>query len=347
VTRAGTTADHDVPGQDTDGRTGTLRRRAGQVPAPVLALSSAVVLVVAVLALAVRFGVAEVGQAVVDGARLGLVLALVGMGLSLVLATTGVFNFAHGEFATLGALTAWFLNAHGAPLWLAVAAAVPIGALAGVASERGVWRPLRRRRVSLVSVLVVGIGLGLATRSLFLFFLGGSARTYSDYAVQSPVHLLGVAIAPKSVVGGLVCLLALAALGLFLTRTRTGQRVRAVADDPSLAAASGIAVDRVLAAVWVIGGGLAALGGALLGLSEQVSWDMGNQVLLLVIAGVTLGGLGSVTGAAVGGLLVGVLTQLGVLFLPAELKYVTALALLVLILLVRPSGLFGRRERVG
>jgi branched-chain amino acid transport system permease protein len=120
-----------------------------------------------------------------------------------------------------------------------------------------------------------------------------------------------------------------------------------VSDDSVLAAVSGIAVDRTLSIVWILGGALAALGGALLGLFEQVSWQMGNQVLLLIIAGVTLGGLGTVRGALIGSVIVGVLTQVSVLFLPAELKYVTALLLLIVILLLRPSGIFGRRSRVG
>ncbi|GAA2007857.1 branched-chain amino acid ABC transporter permease [Microbacterium ulmi] len=318
----------------------TGRRRA-------LLVAAVVVLSAAVLVAVVPAGPVAIVQAIADGVRVGLILALVGIGLSLVFATTGVFNFAHGELATLGALTTWALNAAGVPLVLAMALVIPVGIAAGYVGEKAVWRPLRRRGVSLPGMLVVGIGLGLALRSSFLFAIGGGARTYREGSVQAPMDVFGVSIQPKQIAAVAVVLLVLAALALFLRFAPLGQAIRAVSDDRELAAATGVAVDRVLAAVWMIGGALATLGGALMGLFEQVSWQMGNQVLLLVIAGVTLGGLGSVAGAAVGGVIVGVVTQLSVLVLPAELKYVTALVLLILILLIRPSGLFGRRQRIG
>ncbi len=312
-----------------------------------LLLATVGLVLAAVLIVVAPAGPAAILQATSDGLRLGLILALVGIGLSLIFSTSGVFNFAHGELATLGALVTWALNAAGVPIALAIAIAVPAGILAGYVSEKAVWRPLRRRRVTLTGMLVVGIGLGLALRNLYLFIMGGGSRSYREFAVQKPIEVFGLAIAPKQIFAVGTVIVVLLALAVFLRFAPLGQAIRAVADDSDLAAASGVAVDRVLAAVWMIGGALATLGGALMGMFEQVSWQMGNQVLLLIIAGVTLGGLGSVAGAAVGGIIVGVVTQLSVLVLPAELKYVTALALLILILLIRPSGLFGRRQRIG
>lgn len=287
-------------------------------------------------------------QTVIDGARLGLVLALIGVGLSLIFATTGIFNFAQGEFATLGAAIALWLNvALGLPVIVAGTMAVAVGALAGFTSERMLWRPLRARRVDAISALVVAIGLGLALRSLFLALMGGSTHSYREYSIQTPINVAGVGITPKALWSCILCLAALTLLGFFFKKTRAGQAIRAVSDDKTLAAASGIAVNAQLSLVWVIGGALAALGGVLLGFVEQVRWDMGNQVLLLVIAGVTLGGLGTVMGAVVGSVIVGIATQSSTLWIPAELKYVTALVLLVLILLIRPQGIFGRRARLG
>ncbi len=287
-------------------------------------------------------------QAVSDGLRLGLIIAITGMGLSLVFATSGIFNFAHGEFATLGALVAWWLNtALGIPLVLTIVVAIGMGGAAGYGSERAIWRPLRRRGVSVTSALVVGIGLALAARSVFLFIVGGNSKSYAEYTVQSAISIGGIDLLPKQIVSELLCVAVLAGLGLFLKLTSLGQAIRAVSDDPILASASGIAVNRALSTVWIIGGAMAALGGALLGLFEQVSWEMGNQLLLLIIAGVTLGGLGTVAGAVIGSILVGIVTQVSVLFLPAELKYMTALALLILILLIKPQGILGRKQRVG
>jgi len=320
----------------------TLRRRR-----TVVTVFTALLLALLVVGVLQR-GVAPVLQTVVDGARLGLVLALIGVGLSVIFATTGIFNFAQGEFATLGAAVALWLNvAIGLPVVLVGILAVAVGALSGYASERLLWRPLRARRVDTTSALVVAIGLGLVLRHLFLAFMGGSSRSYNEYTVQTQLELGGVSITPKALWSIVICLAALGLLALFLKRTRAGQAIRAVSDDKTLAEASGIAVNSQLSLVWAVGGGLAALGGVLLGLVEQVRWDMGNQVLLLVIAGVTLGGLGTVMGAVVGSAIVGIATQASTLWIPAELKYVTALALLILILLIRPQGIFGRRERLG
>lgn len=304
--------------------------------------------VVVVLALFSPSGPQGLAQAVSDGLRLGLIVALIGMGLSLIFATSGVFNFAQGEFATLGALIAWWLNAYLAiPLIAAIAVAILVGAGSGYAAERGLWRPLRKRGVKLTSTLVVAIGLGLAARSLFLFIFGGGSNSYSEYTIQSSITILGVDLLPKQIVSELICIAVLVGVGLFLKMTSLGQSIRAVSDDPVLASASGIAVNRTLSTVWILGGAMAALGGGLMGLFQQINWEMGNQVFLLIIAGVTLGGLGTVAGAVIGSVLVGVITQVSVLFLPAELKYMTALALLILILLLRPQGIFGRKRRVG
>jgi branched-chain amino acid transport system permease protein len=136
-------------------------------------------------------------------------------------------------------------------------------------------------------------------------------------------------------------------VALFLQRTRMGKATRAVSDNRDLAESSGINVNRVITFVWAAGAGLAALGGILQGLSEQVSWQMGFQLLLLMFAGVTLGGLGTAYGALVGSMVVGVVMELSTLWIPSEFKTVTALAILIVILLVRPQGILGHAERIG
>jgi branched-chain amino acid transport system permease protein len=123
--------------------------------------------------------------------------------------------------------------------------------------------------------------------------------------------------------------------------------MRAVADNRDLAESSGIDVDLVILVVWAVGGGLACLGGVMFGITEQVRFDMGFRLLLLMFAGVTLGGLGTAYGALVGSLIVGIFIQVSTLWIPPELKNVGALALLILILLIRPQGILGQAERVG
>jgi neutral amino acid transport system permease protein len=132
-----------------------------------------------------------------------------------------------------------------------------------------------------------------------------------------------------------------------LQYTRIGKAMRAVADNGDLAASSGIDVDRVVVFVWALGGGLAALGGILFGLQQQVQFEMGFRLLLLMFAGITLGGLGTAYGALVGSFVVGMFIEMSTLIVPTELKNVGALLVLIVVLLFRPQGILGRVERVG
>ena len=138
-------------------------------------------------------------------------------------------------------------------------------------------------------------------------------------------------------------------VALWLLRTRTGKAIRAVSDNPDLASTTGINTDRIILIVWVVGAGLAGLGGILLGLEQQVRWDMGFSLLLLMFAAITLGGLGNPFGALVGGIVIGLFVELWTWVLPSviELKNLGALLALILILLIRPQGILGRKERVG
>jgi neutral amino acid transport system permease protein len=139
----------------------------------------------------------------------------------------------------------------------------------------------------------------------------------------------------------------LVGVALVLQKTRIGKAMRAVADNRDLAESSGINVGRVINVVWAAGTGLAALGGILLGMAEQVGWLMGFQLLLLMFAGVILGGLGTAYGALVGSLVVGVFIQLSTLVIPTDLKNVGALLMLIVILVIRPQGILGQAERIG
>ena len=144
-----------------------------------------------------------------------------------------------------------------------------------------------------------------------------------------------------------VAVIVLAAAIFALLRTRIGKATRAVSDNPALAAASGIDVDRVIRVVWVAGATLAGLAGILLGLAQGINFQMGFQILLLIFAAVTLGGLGTAYGALVGSIVVGLFITVSTLWIPVELKNVGALGILIVILLVRPQGILGRAQRVG
>ncbi|MCQ1950996.1 branched-chain amino acid ABC transporter permease [Arthrobacter sp. zg-Y859] len=283
----------------------------------------------------------------VAGLSFGLLLALSAVGLSLIFGTTGLTNFAHGEMVTLGAILAFAFASLGMPLWVALPLAVLGGAAFGYVQDAGIWKPLRRRGTGLVPMMIVSIGLAVAVRYTVLFFFGGGTQQLPGS--QSPILELGpVSIPRNTLVSLIVSLAVILVVALLLLRTRIGKATRAVADNPALAAASGIDVDRVIRLVWVIGGALAAMGGILWAYYRPgVSFNMGQQILLLIFAGVTLGGLGTVFGALVGSVLVGLFVEISTLWLEADLKYVGALVIMILVLLVRPQGLLGRRERIG
>lgn len=287
-------------------------------------------------------------QLFVRGLQFGLVIAMGAIGLSLIFGTTGLTNFAHGEFLTGGAIAAYFFNVTvGMNLIPATLCALVVGAVFGYLIDKGLWGPLRRRGTGLIAALVVSIGLSLVMRYLYLYFIGGSSRSYAQYATQQPLSLGPISIPPRDLIIMGLSTLVLTAVGIALIKTRLGKATRAVADNPSLAATSGIDVERVINLVWVLGTALAVLGGVFLALSQQVSYLLGFQILLLLFAGVTLGGLGTAFGALVGSLVIGIFTQMSTLVIPAELQNVGALVVLILILVVRPQGILGRAERVG
>jgi neutral amino acid transport system permease protein len=287
-------------------------------------------------------------QLFVRGLQFGLVIAMGAIGLSLIFGTTGVTNFAHGEFLTGGAIAAYFFNVTvGMNLIPATILAIVVGAVFGGLLDKGLWGPLRRRGTGLIAALVISIGLSLVLRYLYLFFFGGSSRSYGQYATQQPLSLGPISIPPRDLIIMALSVIVLTIVGLGLQRTRIGKATRAVADNPSLAASSGIDVERVINIVWVVGTALAVLGGVFLALSQQVSYLLGFQILLLLFAAVTLGGLGTAFGALVGAVIIGIFTQMSTLVIPAELQNVGALVVLILILVVRPQGILGRAERVG
>jgi branched-chain amino acid transport system permease protein len=291
---------------------------------------------------------ARFGQQAVSGLVFGVLLALASVGLSLIFGTTGLSNFAHGEQVTLGGIMAYvFTQLAGLPLLAAGALAVLIGAASGWLQDAAIWRPLRKMRIGLTQQLIVTIGLAFTLQYAFQFFLGGSSLRIVR-ANPSLVHLGPLAISRQSLLSMVIAIAVLGAVGWALVGTRIGRATRAVSDNPALAAASGIAVDRIIRIVWTVGAALAALGGVLMGLYlNATAWNMGATLLLLMFAAVTLGGLGTAFGAVAGSLVIGLVVELSGLIVPLDMRYAGALVILILVLLLRPQGILGRAERVG
>ena len=285
----------------------------------------------------------------IGGLNFGLLLALAAMGAALIYGTTSLSNFAHGEMVTWGAVVTLVVSSFwGMPLWVGIIVSVIMGGLLGLVLDAGLWRPLRRRGLGVVQLMIVSIGLSLALRYTFQYFIGGSTYQLPG-ASPAPIQLGPISISYIDLVSMGISIVVILAVAYFLLRTRIGKATRAISDNPQLASASGINVDRVIRIVWVLAGALAALSGILWAYFRPgVRWDMGTQMLLLIFAAITLGGLGTAFGALIGSIIVGLVVELSTLFgVPSDLKYAGARVVLILILLVRPQGLLGRRERLG
>ncbi|MXW26368.1 MAG: branched-chain amino acid ABC transporter permease, partial [Dehalococcoidia bacterium] len=190
----------------------------------------------------------KLAQAVLNGVKFGLIIAMCAIGLSLIFGLTGLINFAHGELVTLGAILAWYFNADtfGAPLILAGVLAVVVAGAAGGGVEFSLLRPLRARRLGMFQFMVVTIGLSLLARHVMLLFFGPDRERFVDYALQTEWTFGPFAVTPRDFTIMALSAVILIGVAVFLQRARTGKAIRAVADNPELAESSGIDVDRVI-----------------------------------------------------------------------------------------------------
>ena len=310
-------------------------------------------------------GFERTAQRISDGIRLGLILAMCSVGLSLIFGTTGLTNFAHGEMVTFGGIMTFVFNVTGLTflgflsfipgiredgtfhIFWAAPLGIILGGGFGWALNKGIFGPLRRRGIGLVTQMVLTVGLSIALRNFFLSRFEGRTRPFGDFSLQKSWNLGPINITPRDFLVSILCLMILIVTALCLRFTRLGKATRAVSDNPDLASATGIDSEKVIRLVWILGGSLAAAGGIFRGLDEQVSFDMGGRLLFLLFAGITLGGLGSAFGALVGGFVIGVLVEVSSLVVPTELKAAPALLILILVLLLKPQGILGRAQRVG
>lgn len=288
-------------------------------------------------------------ERLMNGINFGLLLALAAVGVSLIFGTTGLSNFAHGEMLTYGAVMALIFGVWlNIPMYLTIPIVIVLGAALGWVLDAGLWKPLRRRGLGLVQLMIVSIGLSLAGRYVFQFFIGGGTYQLPGAGAPRDIVIGPIKLSWIDVTSMAISIVLLIAVAYWLLRTRIGKATRAISDNPGLAAASGINVDRVIRIVWILAAALAAIAGVLWAYFRPgVKWDMGVQVLLLIFAAVTLGGLGTAFGALIGALIVGILVEISTLWIPPDMKYVGALAVLIIILLVRPQGILGRKERLG
>ncbi|WP_135302898.1 branched-chain amino acid ABC transporter permease [Haloarcula amylovorans] len=310
--------------------------------------------------------VGSLASMVLDGLLVGLAVGLAGIGLSMTYSILDFANFAHGDTVTVGAFVGWvtayvlanlatsapiadlFLFDGGQQLSTAstyafvllglVAAAVgTVGVVLAV--DRLVYRPMRGS--DNISLLIASIGVALALRYLIAFVF--STQTSGVATVGAQIQLgAGVTITDNEIALLVVSVVLMLGVHLLLQRTKLGKAMRAMADNEDLARVTGIPTERVVRVTWILGGALAGVSGYLLVLERgTIAFNFGWILLLLIFAAVIVGGIGSIYGAMAGGVLIGLVDSLALIWLPSGLTRAAAFAVLIVVLLLRPSGIFG------
>ena len=278
-------------------------------------------------------------QLFTNGVAVGSIIALAAVGLTLIFGILRLPNFAHGDLMTLGAYFTLVINGAGVNIWLAlVLGAIPTIAVA-LLSEKLLWATLRDRRAAPTSLIIVAIGLALFLRNGIILIWGGANQSY-DLPVASALQLGSVRIAQNRIVVVVASILVIVALHYILQNTKIGKAMRAVADNIDLARVAGINVERVILWTWVIAIGLTAMGGGMYGLITAVRPNMGWFLILPMFASVILGGIGNPYGAIAGAFVIGITQEVSTYWLPSEYKLGVALFLMIIVLFIRPQGLF-------
>ena len=298
-----------------------------------------------------------------NGLLLGIIISVASVALSLLYGVTRIVNFAHGEIIALGAIATLFLSSPidyrvlfldkfsplGLDFFLSCILAVIICGLFGGLLELILFRPLRKGNVGNIAVLVVTIGLSIFIRHLYLLFATGKVQNF-PLELQRRQTYLFFDMTPRNLNVLIIGILVMILIGLLLTYTKLGKAMRAVRDSEELSSVSGINSDNIILITWISSSMLAGLAGVFQATINDVRWNMGFLILLLIFAGTVLGGIGTSFGAMVGGLIIGILVQVsvGLPFMEGhtEAKNAVALGIMIVILLFRPQGIFGQKERI-
>ncbi|MBR8840108.1 MAG: branched-chain amino acid ABC transporter permease [Stigonema ocellatum SAG 48.90 = DSM 106950] len=281
----------------------------------------------------------QLAQLIVNGIAVGSIIALAAVGLSLTYGILRLSNFAHGDFLTLGAYLTFLANTFGVNIWLSMVLAA-LGTIAGmVLSEKLLWSRMRSVRATSTTLMIISIGLALFLRNGIIFIWGGSNKNY-NVPVSPALDILGVKIPQNQLLVLLLAVAAILALHYLLQNTKIGKAMRAVADDQDLARVSGINVDEIILWTWVITGSLTSLGGSMYGLITAVRPNMGWFLILPLFASVILGGIGNPYGAIAAAFMIGIAQEVSTPWLGSQYKQGVALLMMILVLLIRPKGLF-------
>jgi branched-chain amino acid transport system permease protein len=282
-------------------------------------------------------------QLLINGLNAGALYALIAVGFNLIYRTTKFFNLTHGAMLAVSAYAVYYLSKHGFGLYAAGACGVLLAGVVGLAIERTVYLPLRKRRASNMVLLVASLG-GLTVIQAVISLLFSSDPQVLESGIP-PIYVVFGGVVTQTQVEILAsAVLITSALILVLKYTRFGRAVEAISDDAEVAAIAGIETNRVIAYVFFIGSAIAGLAGFLVGIQAGIDPHMGMNLLLKGVIAAIVGGLGSMYGAFLGAFVVGLSENFGIWKLPTVWKDAIAFGLLILFLLVRPRGILGSRS---
>lgn len=281
------------------------------------------------------------GQMIINGLTTGLILALPALALSLTFSVLRFPNYAIGSYVTVGAFVTWYANiVLLLPLWLAASSGAIATGLIAIGIDYVSYRHLRDR--SGLILLVASMGIAIALENIVRLLAGNSPRSF-DLAVARPFRFWGLRVNQEQLIIVATVLASLLAVWLVFRFSKLGRAMRAVADNPSLAASRGIERGKVVAAVWAISGALAALAGVLIGIDTNIEPQMGWNYLLQVFTAAILGGIASPMAAVAGAIVLGLAEEFATLFMAAHYRLIVAFGIMTLLLIVRPWGIFGTK----
>jgi neutral amino acid transport system permease protein len=333
-------------GAFASGQERTLSARVASAARERPEVAALLILGVIVLVMVAAKGIHDVAQTGLNGLSTGAVYALGAVGLTLVYGILKLVNFAHGDFLTFGAYMAYLVNVTwGLPLVVAVFWAMIATALLGIVLEKVMWGPMRARGAGMLQLLLMAIGLALVIRYTIQFIWSTELRQLNVNRTDT-VDFLGLTIGRTNLIVIIVGFAVLIGTGMMLRYTLLGKRMRALSDNLNLAETSGIDTSRVILWTWVFAAGFAGLAGVLTGAITQVQPELGFELLLPIFAAVVLGGIGNAYGALAGGIVLGLVIEWSTLFIDARWKSAIGFVILILVLIVRPQGIFGRAKTV-
>lgn len=285
---------------------------------------------------------ADILQHLVNGLMVGAIVALPALGLTLIFSVVGFINFSVAAQMTVGAYAGWVVNKYlGMSTLPCLLFAFATAGVLGVAGDMLALAPVRRRSIrhGSLMVAVVSIALNLVLENGLRFGFGSGLNSY-EFPIARDIHVGMVRVGPQQARNFLIALAVTAVMAAFFSLTRVGKAMRAIADNTDLARLKGINPERLTSAATFIGMGLAGVGGALLAMDTNVDPSTGSRLVLVIFAASVVGGLSSLPGAVVGGLLIGVASELALVWIAPVYQSATAFVAILVVLLMKPAGLF-------